>query len=179
MKQGDEQFPLTDEALEQTNETLAAIGQTAIGGETQGKEWLLGREPGTEDFENLGDLLVYLRQTYFDRGMQAGVEDRPRMELRAGAVAEFLRSHGYSMTSGSYSFLEQGRSLPRVPDHFLELAAYCLNVPATSKYHELLRAQYIYDHTRNTLGQEIADLTVRTGARLLDYLRETHANRNS
>ncbi len=127
-------------------------------------------EPGKEDFQNLGELLVYLRESYFKR-MSDGTRDRPRSDLKAAAVVEYLRDHGYSMTSGSYSLLEQGKTLPRNPEQFLAVISECLGVEQTSKYWMLLRRQYIYDHTVRYVGKEYADQTILHGSQLLASLR--------
>lgn len=127
-------------------------------------------EPGKEDFNNLGELLVYLRLTYFER-VSDGTRDRPRSDLKAAAVVEYLRRHNYSMTSGSYSLLEQGKTLPRNPEEFLAVISECLGVERTSKYWMLLRRQYIYDHTVRYVGKEYADRTILHGSRLLESLR--------
>lgn len=128
-------------------------------------------EPGREDFDNLGQLLVYLRKTYFDR-QSGGDNDRPRTELKAAAVVEFLQSHKYSMTSGSYSQLEQGKTLPRTPEQFLSIISKCLHIDRSSKYWILLRSQYVYDHTARYVGKEFADQTIVHGSRLLASMHE-------
>lgn len=131
-------------------------------------------DPGAEDFTNLGELLVYLRLTYFDR-ISGGDPDRPRSELKAAAVVEYLRTNGYSMTSGSYSMLEKGKTLPRNPEHFLKVISKCFKVDQSSKYWLLLRRQYVYDHTVRFVGKEFADQTVVHGSALLKAMREGRA----
>lgn len=135
-------------------------------------------EPGPEDFKHLGDLLVYLRQTYSERSAPQGV-DRPRIELRAAAVVEYLRKHGYSMTSGSYSLLEQGKTLPRNPERFLDIISACLIANPHSKYHLLLRRQYIYDHAARFVGKPYADQMIPHGAQLLSALRASQTAANT
>ena len=128
-------------------------------------------EPGREDFAHLGKLLVYLRKTYLERETPDGPE-RPRVELKAAAVVDYLRRHDYSMTSGSYSQLEQGKTLPRNPERFLDIISACLNVDPTSKYYVLLRRQYIYDHAVRFVGKQFADQTIVHGSALLQSLRK-------
>lgn len=135
-------------------------------------------EPGEEDFHNLGELLVYLRETYFDR-LSGGEPDRPRSELKAAAVVDYLRKHGYSMTSGSYSLLEQGKTLPRNPEQFLAIVSKCLHVDRTSKYWMLLRRQYVYDHTARFVGKEYADRTIIHGSQLVASMRNDLSDTDS
>jgi hypothetical protein len=127
-------------------------------------------DPGKEDFKHLGELLVYLRETYFDR-ISGGDPDRPRSDLKAAAVVDYLRKHNYSMTSGSYSMLEQGKTLPRNPEQFLDIISKCFRIDRSSKYWVLLRRQYIYDHTVRFVGKEYADQAVAHGSALLRSLR--------
>jgi hypothetical protein len=128
------------------------------------------RDPGKEDFKHLGELLLYLRVTYFDR-ISGGDPDRPRSDLKAAAVVDYLRKHNYSMTSGSYSMLEQGKTLPRNPEQFLDIISKCFRIDRFSKYWVLLRRQYVYDHTVRFVGREYADQTVVHGSALLRSLR--------
>lgn len=127
------------------------------------------RDPGKEDFKHLGDLLVYLRQTYVDR-ISGGDPDRPHSELKAAAVVEYLRKHDYSMTSGSYSMLERGKTLPRNPEQFLDIISKCFRIDRSSKYWVLLRRQYVYDHTLRFVGKEFA-VQVAHGSAFLRSLR--------
>lgn len=127
-------------------------------------------DPGEEDFENLGKLLVYLRHTYFDR-ISDGDPDRPRADLKAAAVVDYLRKHKYSMTSGSYSMLEQGKTLPRNPEQFLRIISKCFGIEPSSKYWVLLRRQYVYDHTVRFVGKEFADQTFVHGSAMLRAMR--------
>lgn len=133
------------------------------------------RDPGAEDFEHLGKLLVYLRHTYFDR-IAGADSDRPRSDLKAAAVVDYLRKHRYSMTSGSYSMLEQGKTLPRNPEQFLSIISKCFQIDRSSKYWVLLRRQYVYDHTVRFVGKEYADQTILHGSALLRTMRGESSN---
>jgi hypothetical protein len=127
---------------------------------------------GDEDFESLGALLVYLRSTFFER-VQSSTAGLAHPTLTAQAVADCLSAHRYSMTSGSYSLLEQGKTLPKNPELFMESICKCLGVSASSKYWLLLPNQYMYDHARRYLGAQFESFESHFphGRRLLDLLR--------
>lgn len=126
-------------------------------------------DAGEEDFESLGELLVYLRQTYGERIQHNGAF-LPHITLAAQSVATFLNDHDYSMTSGSYSLLEQGKTLPKNPERFLDTISTCLAVPPSSKYWPLLRFQYMYDHARRYVNKEFAEEHCPP-AKMLELLR--------
>lgn len=127
-------------------------------------------EPGREDFEHLGDLLLYLRKTYGERTGQDPA-DSLRVTVHASAVIECLNRSKYSMTSGSFSLLEQGKTLPKDPERFLDVIGRCMKIDRSSKYWYLLRYQYVYDVARRTLGPEFADKYVARGSQALRLLR--------
>lgn len=127
-------------------------------------------DPGREDFDSLGDLLIYLRQTYGERIQHSGAHF-PHISLAQQSVAAFLDEHGYSMTSGSYSLLEQGKTLPKNPERFLDSVSTCLAITPASKYWPLLRFQYMYDHAHRYVSKEFAEAHFPRGKKLLALLR--------
>jgi hypothetical protein len=119
-----------------------------------------------EDFEDLGDLLRYLRRTYASRTgrSRAGM---PKVTLTALSLIACLGGHGYPITSGAYSLLEQGKTLPRNPERFLGAICTCLDVPSTDKYWALLRYQYAYDLVARSVDSKFADKYVPRGSQAL------------
>lgn len=96
------------------------------------------------DFANFGDLIKYLRESYARRlGIDA--PGRPTVEISAAKLVKSLNSHGYSMSNGAYSLLENGKSLPH--DFLFFSDAFCesLAIGPHDKYRALLRQQYAYD----------------------------------
>ncbi|HKV84992.1 MAG TPA: hypothetical protein VJN88_10575 [Ktedonobacterales bacterium] len=134
-------------------------------------ERALYNDEGREDFESFGDLLLYLRQTYGERIRRTAPES-PHVSLTALAVAEFLKEHGYSMTSGSYSLLEQGKTLPKNPEQFLDVISKCLGIDRLSKYWPLLRFQYLFDHARRYVDRDFAERHVPRGQHVITLLRD-------
>ncbi len=124
---------------------------------------------GENEFQHLGALLVYLRETY---GIRTGYASHgPAFNITALAVAEKLSSYGYPMTSGSYSLLENGRSLPKDPERFFDAICKVLAVDKSSKYWVLLRFQYLFDHARLMVGDEFAVEHCPHGQLALDLLK--------
>ena len=119
-----------------------------------------------EDFEDLGDLLRYLRRTYASRTgrSRAGM---PKVTLTALSLIACLGEHGYPITSGAYSLLEQGKTLPRNPERFFGAICTCLDVPSTDKYWALLRYQYAYDLVARSVDSQFADKYVPRGSHAL------------
>lgn len=130
-------------------------------------------ESGPENFTNLGALLVYLRETYPSRLVDSndGRPLGPKVSVAALSIAEYLKEHGYSMSSGSYSLLEQGRTLPGTPITFFTLLCDCLAVKPNSKYRPLLLSQYVFDAAARSVGEQFADTFVPHGSRALSELR--------
>lgn len=124
---------------------------------------------GENNFENLGELLVYLRKTYGER--TGFTTHGPAFTITALAVAETLSEYGYPMTSGSYSLLEHGQSLPKNPERFLDAICTALAVDRSSKYWMLLRYQYLFDYARRMVGDEFAYAHCPRGQRALDLLK--------
>lgn len=124
---------------------------------------------GPNDFDHLGVLLVYLRNTYAERTRTSA--HTPKFTITALAVANELASSNYPMTSGSYSLLEQGVTLPKNPEQFFAAIGNALAVKESSKYWMLLRYQYLFDHARRMVGDEFAIAHFPRGQHALDLLR--------
>lgn len=132
--------------------------------------------PVTEDrldFESFGEMLTYLRQTYGARTGRTG-RGLPRVNLTALSLIDCLKEHGYPITSGAYSLLEQGKTLPKDPERFFEAVCTCLAVERSDKYWTLLRYQYMYDMMARSVSREFADRYAPKGQRALDMSRPRH-----
>lgn len=122
---------------------------------------------GRIDFDSLGDMLSYLRETYGERTGHSG-QDLPKVRLTALSLISCLTKHGYPITSGAYSLLEQGKTLPKHPDRFFEAVCKCLAIEGTDKYWTLLRYQYMYDMMLRSVSREFADRYAPRGQKALD-----------
>jgi hypothetical protein len=91
----------------------------------------------------------------------------PKVTLTALSLIACLGEHGYPITSGAYSLLEQGKTLPRNPERFFGAICTCLDVPSTDKYWALLRYQYAYDLVARSVDSQFADKYVPRGSHAL------------
>lgn len=123
------------------------------------------------DFESFGDMLTYLRQTYGARTGRVG-RGLPKVHLTALSLIECLTEHGYPITSGAYSLLEQGKTLPKNPNTFFEAVCTCLAIESSDKYWTLLRYQYMYDMMARSVNREFADRYAPRGQRALEMSRQ-------
>lgn len=128
---------------------------------------------GQIDFESFGDILTYLRRTYGARTGRVG-RGLPKVHLTALSLIDCLTEHGYPITSGAYSLLEQGKTLPKNPDRFFEAVCKCLAIDSSDKYWTLLRYQYMYDMMARSVSREFADKYAPRGQRALDISRPRH-----
>jgi hypothetical protein len=119
-----------------------------------------------EDFADLGDLLRYLRKTYASRTGRSR-PGMPKVTLTALSLIACIGEHGYPITSGAYSLLEQGKTLPRDPERFFGAICTCLDVASTDKYWVLLRYQYAYDLVARSVDPQFADTYVPRGSQAL------------
>lgn len=122
------------------------------------------------DFDSFGDMLTYLRQTYGARTGRVG-RGLPKVNLTALSLIDCLTQHGYPITSGAYSLLEQGKTLPKNPQRFFEAVCTCLAIDSSDKYWTLLRYQYMYDMMARSVNREFADRYAPRGQRALEMSR--------
>lgn len=125
------------------------------------------------DFDSFGQLLTYLRQTYGARTGRVG-HGLPKVNLTALSLINCLTEHGYPITSGAYSLLEQGKTLPKNPDRFFEAICACLAIDSSDKYWTLLRYQYMYDMMARSVNREFADRYAPRGQKALEISRPQH-----
>jgi hypothetical protein len=123
------------------------------------------------DFAHLGEILRFLRDTYPDRTGQ-NIPGRPRVNLTALSLIDCLKDHGYPITSGSYSLLESGRTLPQDPMRFFEAVGKCLAVPTSDIYWGLMRQQYAFDLVARTVGPEEAARMIPHGDDYVKLVKE-------
>lgn len=145
-------------------------GDNAVPAEGRNTMAFADEHIGPNEFPSLGDMLIYLRRSYSER-VEKSHPGGARVTTSAQAVANCLATHGYSMTSGSYSMLERGNTLPKNPESFFEAIGKCLAIDTSSKYWALLRFQYLYDHALRSVGVEFAEQHFPHGERALKLLK--------
>lgn len=119
------------------------------------------------EFDSFGDMLTYLRRTFGARTGRVG-RGLPRVNLTALSLIDCLGASGYPITSGAYSLLEQGKTLPKNPERFFDAICRCLAIESTDKYWTLLRYQYMYDMMARSVNREFADRYAPRGLKALE-----------
>jgi hypothetical protein len=105
-------------------------------------------------FQHFGEALRYYRETYQERTNSN--PDMPRMRVTALALIGCMEKRGYPISSGAYSEIESGISIPKDPRTFLEAAAKCLAIQDGSDEWRALVQQLGYDIVAKKLGPEYA-----------------------
>lgn len=108
-------------------------------------------------FENFGALLYYLRVTHLER-VGRGDPDTPikRVRYTQAALIACLEQSGYPISSGAYSEIEQGISVPRDPKRFIQAVTSCLRL--NDDEHKQLVKQLAHDVVEAKLGKELTQL---------------------
>jgi hypothetical protein len=104
-----------------------------------------------------GSLLRRYRESYSDRLPRTHPE-MPRVKLTALALIESMEKAGYSLSSGSYTQIENGSNFPHDPERFLEIVTRCLLLD-DAQYHRLAR-RLAYDVIQSRVGKKIADIAI-------------------
>jgi hypothetical protein len=158
--------PSIDARMSAARETASDVDLSGDATRGEDSHMTIADDAAQEDFEDLGDLLRYLRKTYASRTgrSRAGM---PKVTLTALSLIACMGEHGYPITSGAYSLLEQGKTLPRNPGRFFGAICTCLDVPSTDKYWVLLRYQYAYDLVARSVDRQFADRYVSRGSQAL------------
>ena len=123
---------------------------------------MVANEEDAKEFACFGDLVRYLRTSYGDRIGQ-NLPGRPRVTLTALSLIKCLAEHGYPITSGAYSEIESGNTLPRDPVRFWDAICQCLAIDENSTYWWLLRQHYGHDLLERLMGLEEANRLVPLG----------------
>jgi hypothetical protein len=102
-----------------------------------------------------GRQLRRLRETYVERTGR-GSSSAPMLRTRVSALAliQCLQQAGYSISSGAFSEIENGLSIPRDAPEFLAAVSTCLQL--TDDEQTDLRERLIYDVAYARLGDLIA-----------------------
>ena len=109
-------------------------------------------------FQHFGEALRYYRETYQERISKnnPAMPDMPRIRITALSLIGCMDRKGYSISSGAYSEIEAGISIPKDPRAFLEAATKCLAIEESSDDWRALVQQLGYDIVAKKLGPEYA-----------------------
>lgn len=106
-------------------------------------------------FQHFGEGLRYYRETYRERTNKHD-PGMPRFEVTQLSLIGCMDRRGYPISSGAYSEIESGISIPKDPRAFLEAAAKCLAIEEGSDDWRALVQQLGYDIVAKKLGPEYA-----------------------
>jgi hypothetical protein len=109
------------------------------------------------DAITFGSLLRRYRESYSDRLRKIHPE-MPRVKLTALALIECMEKSGYSLSSGSYTQIENGSNFPHDPEQFLKTITRCLLLE--DKHYNLLARQLAHDVVRSRISKTIADIAI-------------------
>lgn len=118
------------------------------------------RQRGAGGTRHFGEMLRRFRESYYERVRphRPGAPS-PRLRLSALSLIKCLAEAGYSISSGAYSEIESGKSIPREPRKFVDAVSVCLELTAEQK--DELTRQLGYDIVYARLG-DFADLVFGT-----------------
>jgi hypothetical protein len=113
-------------------------------------------------FQRFGHVLREYRETYGERMRQRNPDQRlPRVKLTALSLIDHLAEQSdYHITSGTYSEIEKGITLPRDLGRFLEAVMLSLGIENRSLEYYRLMQQLAYDVVSWRVGEEFARQTV-------------------
>jgi len=111
-------------------------------------------------FQHFGEALRYYRETYQERISRNNPDmpEMPRIRITALSLIGCMDRKGYSISSGAYSEIEAGISIPKDPRAFLEAATKCLAIEENSDEWRALVQQLGYDIVAKKLGDEYTRL---------------------
>lgn len=110
-----------------------------------------------------GEVLRYYRETYQER-VRKNTPDIPRVRVTALALIDCMDKKGYTISSGAYSEIESGISIPKDPRAFVDAACKCLAVEEGSSEWRTLVQQLGYDIVSKKLGPEYAGFVFPPGS---------------
>jgi hypothetical protein len=133
-------------------------------------------------YDHFGHVLRHYRETLSERIHRPGLNLLPQMQVTATALLKCVeQSKGLVISQASYSEIENGLSLPRDPEAFLNAVAPCLAIEEDSIEWWTLVQYLSHGLIAQKLGGEIADQVVVTDEEeLQDELKErkTLADKN-
>jgi hypothetical protein len=103
---------------------------------------------------HFGGMLREFRETYFARISRNHGVPNVKMHLTALALIECMREHGYPISSGAYSMVEAGATMPKNPRRFLAVIGTCLDLDDQQR--RALTEQVAHDILVARLGEEVA-----------------------
>lgn len=115
--------------------------------------------PREGTYQHFGDVLRHYRQTVSDR-LQHCTPGLAQLEASAAQLIACMREKGYQISPATYSAIENGESLPREPDEFIDMVCSCLAIKANSLEWWTLTLYASHGLMSRKLGQKSADIAL-------------------
>jgi hypothetical protein len=113
-------------------------------------------KPQKGEFRHFGHVLRSYRETIGKRLQQYSPGLAP-IQASAQEIIKCLRSQDYQISAGTYSALENGDSLPRDPETFIDKISHCLAIERKSLEWWTLTLYVMYGLAAQKLGNTVAD----------------------
>lgn len=112
------------------------------------------RQDAEQQAHHFGAMLRAFRESYFERISRKHGVPNVKMHLTALALIERMREQGYPISSGAYSMVEAGATMPKDPRRFITVIATCLDLDPEQL--QELTQQVAHDILVAKLGEEVA-----------------------
>jgi hypothetical protein len=112
--------------------------------------------PRAGQYEHFGAVLRKYRQTVSDR-LQYCTPGLAQLDVPAAQLITSMREKGYQISPATYSAIENGDSLPREPDAFIDTVCRCLAIKVGSLEWWTLTLYASHGVLSQKLGQNAAD----------------------
>lgn len=128
-------------------------------------------KPIEGQFEHFGHVLRHYRETVSDRLRPF----RPGLAPIHASAADLIRcmkDHGYSISAASYSAIENGESLPRDTEEFLQHVSQCLAIDYDGEEWWTLTLYAMHGLMSQKLGHEAADAALPLSKEHIQQVRQ-------
>ena len=115
--------------------------------------------PHGGEYEHFGAVLRHYRQTISDR-LQDWTPGLAQLEASAAHLIACMRDKGYQISPATYSAIENGESLPREPDEFIDMVCRCLAIKLNSLEWWTLTLYASHGLMSRKLGPRAADIAL-------------------
>ena len=115
--------------------------------------------PRAGKYDHFGAVLRHYRQTVSER-LQDWTPGLAKLEVSAAQLIACMREKGYHISPATYSAIENGETLPREPDEFIDTVCRCLAIKSESLEWWTLTLYASHGSISRKLGQRSADIAL-------------------
>lgn len=128
-------------------------------------------KPLNSEYSHFGHVLRHYRETISDRLQQKNPGLAP-IQASALDLIRCLNSHGYQISPATYSALENGESLPRDPETFIDRVCECLAIDHGSEDWWTLTLYAMHGLMAQKLGGQTANAVISVSKSAIHELWE-------